>query len=176
MSIFVQFYFWILSSVPLIYLSISLIYYTDYDESKSVSHSCPILGNPKDCSLPGPSVHRILQARILEWVATPFSRGSSQPRDWTQVSYIAGRFFTVWTTREAILITITDSDSSIQIVSEFRIWNFPVHFTKPTKTLIPHNTQHKFKILSTMNVEGLQTKLANHIFKNQYFTIKYDVN
>ena len=46
-----------------------------------VIHLCPILGNPKDCSLPGPSVHRILQARILEWVATPFSRGSSQPRD-----------------------------------------------------------------------------------------------
>ena len=44
------------------------------------------------------------------------------------------------------------------------------------KTLIPLNTQHKFKILSTMNVEELQTKLANHIFKNQYFTIKYDVN
>ena len=43
----------------------------------------------------------ILQARILEWVAMPFSRGSSQPRDQTQVSYIAGRLFTIWTTREA---------------------------------------------------------------------------
>ena len=52
-------------------------------------------------SPPGPSVHGILQARILEWVAFPFSSGSSQPRDWTQVSRIAGRFFTSWTTREA---------------------------------------------------------------------------
>ena len=43
----------------------------------------------------------ILQARILEWVAFPFSRGSSQPRDWTQVSCIAGRFFTSWATTEA---------------------------------------------------------------------------
>ena len=43
----------------------------------------------------------ILQARILEWVALPFSRGSSQPKDWTQVSHIAGRFFTVWATRGA---------------------------------------------------------------------------
>ena len=43
----------------------------------------------------------ILQARILEWVVMPFSRGLSQPGDWTQVSYIAGRFFTVWTTKEA---------------------------------------------------------------------------
>ena len=46
-------------------------------------------------------VHGILQARILEWVAFPFSRGSSQPRDRTQVSPITGRFFTSWATREA---------------------------------------------------------------------------
>ena len=49
----------------------------------------------------GLTVHGILQARILEWVAFPFSRGSSQPRDQTQVSHIAGRFFTSWATREA---------------------------------------------------------------------------
>ena len=54
-----------------------------------------------DCNLTGFSVHGILQARILEWVAIPFSRGSSQHRNQTQVSFIAGRFFTVWTTREA---------------------------------------------------------------------------
>ena len=51
------------------------------------------------CSPPGSSVHRILQARILEWVAIPFSRGSSWPRDWT--SCIAGQFFTVWAIMEA---------------------------------------------------------------------------
>ena len=48
-----------------------------------------------DCSLPGSTVHRILQARMLEWVAIPFSRGSSQPRDGTQVSRIASRLLTV---------------------------------------------------------------------------------
>ena len=47
------------------------------------------------------TVHGILQARILEWVALPFSRGSSQPKDQAQVSYIAGGFFTSWATREA---------------------------------------------------------------------------
>jgi len=47
------------------------------------------------------TIHGILQARILEWVAVPFSRGSSQPRDPTQVSCIAGRLFTSWATREA---------------------------------------------------------------------------
>ena len=53
-----------------------------------------------DCSLPGFSVHGILQARILEWVAIPFSRGSSWSRNQTQVPFILGRFFTIWTTRE----------------------------------------------------------------------------
>ena len=48
------------------------------------------------------TVNGILQARILEWIAFPFSRGSSQPRDQTQVSHIAGRFFTNWATKEAL--------------------------------------------------------------------------
>ena len=64
--------------------------------------SCLTICNPMDGSLPGSSVHGILQARVLEWVAMPFSRGASQPRDQTWVSCIAGRFFTVWATREAI--------------------------------------------------------------------------
>ena len=50
---------------------------------------CPTLCNPMDCSLPGSSVHRILQARILEWTAMPSSRGSSWPRDRTCISYIS---------------------------------------------------------------------------------------
>ena len=58
------------------------------------------LCDPIDCSLPGSS-HGILQARILEYVAISFSRGSSQPKDWTQVSCIAGRLFTDWAMREA---------------------------------------------------------------------------
>ena len=61
-----------------------------------VIQSCLILRNPMDYT-----VYRILQARILEWVAFPFSRGSSQPRDRAQASHIAGGFFTSWATREA---------------------------------------------------------------------------
>ena len=61
-----------------------------------VTKSCPTLVTPMDCSPPGSSVHGILQARILEWVAISFSTGSSQPRNWTQVLCIAGRFFTGW--------------------------------------------------------------------------------
>ena len=61
-----------------------------------VAQLCPTIWDPMDYT-----VHEILQARILEWVAFPFSRGSSQPRDQTQVSRIAGRFFSCWATREA---------------------------------------------------------------------------
>ena len=61
-----------------------------------VTQSCPALCDPMDYT-----VHGILQARILEWVAFLFSRRSSQPRDWTQVSHITGGFFTSWATREA---------------------------------------------------------------------------
>ena len=61
-----------------------------------VAQSCLTL-----CDLLDYTVHGIFQARILEWVAFPFSRGPSQPRDQTQVSHIVGRFFTSWATREA---------------------------------------------------------------------------
>ena len=67
------------------------------DTGVLVSQSCATLYSPIDCIQPGSSVHGILQARILEWIATPFSRGPSQPRDRNWVPYIAGRFFTVWT-------------------------------------------------------------------------------
>ena len=66
-----------------------------------VTQSCPTLCDPMDYTVQG-----ILQARILEWVAFPFSKGSSQPRDWTWASYIAGRFYTSWTTREALTLSL----------------------------------------------------------------------
>ena len=67
---------------------------------KSLSH-VRLFATPWTGSLPGSSVHGILQARLLEWVAISFSRGSSWPRDRTQVSCIAGRHFNLWATREA---------------------------------------------------------------------------
>ena len=83
---------------------------------------CPTLCDPTVYT-----VHGILQARILKWVAFPFSKGSSQPGDRTQVSRIAGGFFTSWATREAqflifILIAISTSPGS-GILSQF-IWSF----------------------------------------------------
>ena len=68
-----------------------------------VAQSCPTPSDPTDSSLPGSSVHGILQARVLEWVAIPFSKGSSQPSNQTQVSCIAGGFFT-FCSREALIL------------------------------------------------------------------------
>ena len=84
-----------------------LYYWTTWETGKKyilcmlVTKSRQALWNPKDCSPPGFSVHGILQARILEWVAISFFRASSQPRDWFQVCCITDGFSTIWTTREA---------------------------------------------------------------------------
>ena len=59
-----------------------------------------------DCSLPGSSVHGIFQTTVLEWIAISFSRGSSRPRDWTQVSRIVDRHLTIWATREVHVILV----------------------------------------------------------------------
>ena len=67
----------------------------------SDAQSCLSLCDPLDCSLPGSSLHGIFQARILEWVAISFSKGSSPPRDQTWVFCVAGGFFTNWAIREA---------------------------------------------------------------------------
>ena len=66
-----------------------------------IAQSCPTFCDPLDHSPPVFFVHGILQARILEWVAIPYSRGSFQSRDWTWVSCNASRYFTVWATGEA---------------------------------------------------------------------------
>ena len=73
----------------------------------SVTQSCPTLCYPMDCSHTGSSVHGILQARILEWVAIPFSR------DQTWVSCIACRFFTIWATKAGDLGSIPGSGRSL---------------------------------------------------------------
>ena len=75
--------------------------HTELYNQRLVTQSCLTLCPPVDYSLPGSSVHGIFQARILVWIAIPFSRGSSQPRDHTRVSCVAGLFFTIWATGEA---------------------------------------------------------------------------
>ena len=107
-----------------------------------VTWSCLTLCNPMDCSHPGSSVHGIFQARILEWVAISFSRGSFQPRDQTRVSRIAGRFFTIWATREAVNIDVRCLGWSYSLIS---------HLFSPTilkySKLLHKFTTYIFKIV-----------------------------
>ena len=84
----------------------SLFVYFIYSEWSEVAQSCPTLCDPMDCSPTDSSIHGIPQARILEWGAISFSRGSSRPRDRTQVACIAGRRFNLWATREAPILYI----------------------------------------------------------------------
>ena len=91
-----------------------------------VSNSC----NPIDYSLPGSSVHGILQARILEWVAISFSRGSSQPRNWTRVSCIIGRLFTDRAMREAPYTPISSVQFSSVAQSCLTLWD-PMNCSTP---------------------------------------------
>ena len=92
------------------------------------------LWDPKDYSPPGSSVPRVLQARILEWVAIPFSRASSQPRDQTQVSHTADRFFAVWATKITIY-SCRQQRRSIKRFLTIKDYVFPKNETdkQPTK-------------------------------------------
>ena len=101
-------------------LSLKYIYTQKYTDDTpcvlcaKLLQSCPTLCHPMDCIPLGSLVHRILQPRILEWVAMPSSRGSSRPRDWTQVSsifcWLAGWFFTTSASWEAPDDTLKNSN------------------------------------------------------------------
>ena len=135
-------------------------------ESESESEdtqSCPTPWDPLDCSLPHSSVHGIFQARVLDWVAIFFSRGSSRPRDRTQVSRIVGRCFTVWATREVLLLsynyTICDP-MDFSLTGFLHPWDFPgkstgvgCHFllqgifpTRGSKPGFPHCRQMLYRL------------------------------
>ena len=104
------------------------------------TQSCSTLSDHTDCSPPGSSVHGILQARILEWVAIPFSRGSSWPRDWTWVSCIIGRVFTVWVTREAPVYSWWWCWCLVASVVSDSVWP---HALWPTGLLCPWDSPSK---------------------------------
>ena len=101
------------------FLKLWLEHFESEGESE-VAQPCPTLCDPMDCSLPGSSLHGILQARILEWVAISFSRGSSQPRDQTPASHIPGRRFNLWATREHFSPPLSNSQ---WLPALFCLWN-----------------------------------------------------
>ena len=113
------------------------------------------------CSPLGSLVHEIFQARILEWVAIPFSRGSSQPRDQTKVSCTEGRFFTILATREAnigrkqltnILLIFSGSMEGVIFSS--------VQFSRSvmSDSLQPHQLQHLFLLTQGQALQSFPTQ------------------
>ena len=94
-----------------------------------VTQSCPTLCNSMDGNLPGSMVHGIFQARILEWAAISLSRGSSQPRDRTWVSCIAGRRITIWATRNSGLHVLTKSEKGNQRFSSMGRFNVQIYLS-----------------------------------------------
>ena len=124
-------------------------------KKSEVAQSCPTLCDPWTvCSSPGSSVHGILQARILEWVAISFSRGSSQLRDQTQVSCIEGRCFNLWATREA--------KTKHQRIDGFELFCWRRFLRVPWTAR--RSNQSILKISPGCSLEGLMKKL-----KLQYF-------
>ena len=111
-----------------------------------VAQSCLTLCDPMDSSPPGSSVHGLLQARTLEWVAIPFSRGSSPPRDRTRVSCIAGRFFTVWVTREAhqrYLSTINGCNFIVERLSRYHLTQI-IKIDNASNNIYRHNVSSNY--------------------------------
>ena len=131
------------------------IYLVFYVKVK-IPHSCPTLCNPMDCR-----VHGNLQARILEWVAFPFSRGSSQPRDQTQVSHIVGGFFTRWAIREALKPIF---DSCLTLISRHSHMGYSVNHTFL-------DVFWRFLICSNMSVPGTLSVLLVSPFTGWWFLL-----
>ena len=125
-----------------------------------VAQLCPNLCNPVDYT-----VHGILQARILEGVAFPFSRGSSQPRDQTGVSRTAGRFFTNWATRETIQYPMIDHNRKEHEKKSIYIYLQLNHFAVQQKLTHCKSTRLQLKILffkKRKNSFQWETKIHRH--------------
>ena len=128
-----------------------------------------------DWSLPDSSVHGILQARILEWVAISFSRGSSQPWDWTQVSCIAGGCFIIWAIREALL----SSRTPIMLLLEYVLisygyldfYSFLFSFCS-SDYIISFYLSSSWLTLSSANSHLLLSSSSEFLFHSLYFQLQ----
>ena len=123
------------------------------------AQSCLILCNPTDCSPPDSSIHKILQARTLVWVAISYSRGSSWLRDWTCISCIAGRFFTTEPPGRSIPKTKTNTSSIA--------WSQNTNSTNNTKKKkVKKNCQDKWKCYLSNSLRKKLQELKNNDDEN----------
>ena len=134
-----------------------------------VAQLCLTLCDPRDCSLPSSSVYAIFQARILEWVFIPFSRGSFRSRDQTQVSCSAGGFFIVWATKKGKQVTkgqivydltLMKSFSSVQFnCSVMCVWLFVTPWTAARQASLSFT--NSWSLLKLMSIKLV--KPFNHL-------------
>ena len=129
-----------------------------------VTQRCPTLFNPMDWGSPGSSVHGILQRRILKWVAISFSRRSSQPRDRTQVSCIAGRLLTVWATSETL-------SRDILTGTFFFLLNSRLSLSE--KAMAPHSSTLAWQIPWTEEPDGQQSMGTLRVGHDFTFTFSF---
>ena len=125
-----------------------------------VTQSCLTLCDPVDCSLPGSSVHGIFQAIVLEWIAISFSKGSTQPRDWTRVSRIVDRRFTVWATREVHKERWVLKNWSFELWCWRRLLRVPWTVKRSNQSILK-------EIRPEYSLEGLMLKLKLQYFGHQ---------
>ena len=140
-------------------------------ESESeVAQLCPTLCDPMDCSLPGFSVHRIFQTRILEWVAISFSRGSCWPRDQIQVSHFVGRHFT-----KVFDVALIPHPSPKISVSSFHItpviWRYAI-----TTAMFFHFHEFLHTLLFSAPVPSLSSTKLFYLSSNNAFSRKASMN
>ena len=148
-----------------------------------LTQSWLILWSPMDSSQSGSSAHGILQARILQWVTIPFSRGSSWCRDWTPVSYIASRFFIIWTTREALYLKSTNLNVNLIWKNIFLETSIDLYLIKYLWTMSRSNWHVKFMTTYAMGlithrifIPGILPKVGwffiFHILNCKYFHLE----
>ena len=124
--------------------------------------SCPTLCDPMDYSLPGSAVHGIFQAIVLEWIAISFSRGSSQTRDWTQVSCIVDRHFTVWATRKVvdtyngILSSLKKEEVSNMCYNKNEPWGHYAEWNKPVtkRQMLYDFIKMRYRVVKFIEIES----------------------
>ena len=135
--------------------------------------------DPVDCSPPGSSIHGILQAGILEWVAISFSRGSSWTRDQTQVSRIAGRCFNLWATREALHIYVVEYYSAVKKEQNNAICSnmdeprdYPTKWSQSDRERQIYDITNMWNLKSRTNVLMYRTEIKFTYIENKLIATK----
>ena len=119
--------------------------------------------DPMDCSLPGSSVHWISQARIMEWYVISFSRESYRPRDWTQVSCLAGRLFTNWATVGSPLSRPVNLENSAMGTGMEKVGFHSNHREKQWKKCSNYWTIALISHMSKVMLKILQARLQQYV-------------